>query len=120
MVTDLAEHPDIIGLVSTTYDPVELQRRRDALGWSRTQLADKAGVSEKTVYNAEHGRLGRTAPRIVDALEQGEADKLAAEQPDLVTWTVEIDGVRLVVTGVRDRLQELDLNALVQRRTNHQ
>lgn len=117
MVTALLEHPDIIGGVEHVIDAEQVKRRRMALGWSRDDLGERAGVTGRTVYNAEHGKVGESAAvRIMDALDAGEAEKLEAERPDLETITVEIDGMKVVVTGDREKVDRIDLNALLRRR----
>ena len=47
-----------------------IRAARQALGWTQTQLADKAHVSPRTVYAVERGRTCRQATkrRILNAL----------------------------------------------------
>jgi DNA-binding XRE family transcriptional regulator len=117
MATALLEHPAIIGFVAHTIDAEQVKRRRMALGWSRDDLGERAGVTGRTVYNAEHGKVGESAAlRIMGALDAGESERRHADEPSLSTITVEIDGMKVVVTGVREKLDQLDLNALIRPR----
>ena len=117
MTTALLGHPDMIGSVEHVIDSAEVRRRRLALGWSQEQLAERAGVVSKTVSNAEHGKVGEVgAVRILAALDSAEAERKRQEEPHLETLTVEADGIKLVVTGLPDRLRDLDLNAIIRPR----
>jgi transcriptional regulator with XRE-family HTH domain len=113
----LLEHPAIVGGVEYVIDPAQVRERRLRLGWSQEDLAERAGITGRTVSNAEHGKIGdATALRITMALDAGEAEKLEAARPDLETITVEIDGMKVVVTGDREKVDRIDLNALIRPR----
>lgn len=119
MSTALLEHPAIVGYVEHTINAAEVKRRRLALGWSQEQLAERAGMTSKSVSNAEHGKIGEAyAARLMAALDKGEEERRKADQPELETWTLELDGVRVVVTGERGKLQALDLNAFIRPRND--
>lgn len=111
-------HPDMLGTVTELLNARRMRERRTELGWSLRHLAERAGVSWRTAQNAEHGEPVRdqTARAILRALDEGEHESALAEQPDLETITVEIDGMKVVVTGVRDRIKDLDLNALLRQK----
>lgn len=119
VTTQLLEHPDIMGAVEYIVSGTKLRERRELLGWSQPDLAEKAGVHVRTVQNAETGHVrDGTLRRLLAAVEEGERQAERDEHPDLETWTLEIDGVRVVVTGERGKLAQLDLNSFIRPRTN--
>lgn len=117
-MTVLLEHEAIVGGVEHAIDAKEVRRRRQALRWSQEDLAERAGLTGRTVSNAEHGKVGEAAAsRIMTALDQGEAELLAASQPEMVSVEQIIttaDGpVRVVVTGARDSVSRMDFTHLI-------
>lgn len=120
MTTAVLEHPAIVGFVEHTIDAEAVRRRRALLGWSQDELAERAGMTGRTVSNAEHGKVGEaTAARILAALDQGERERRKASEPDMVTVTQTIDTSRgqISVTAVvrRDQVGRVDLMAAVRR-----
>lgn len=117
-VTQVLEHPDMIGAVIAQIPGDEIERRRHELGWTQKQLAAEARVSERTVQTAERGDVSdRSYMRIVAALEDGERDAQHEARPDLVTMTYTLDSpdgpINVVVTASRQAVGKLDLTAMV-------
>jgi transcriptional regulator with XRE-family HTH domain len=102
---------------------LDIERRRNALGWSQADLAHRAQVSGKTVWNAEHAVVSqRFLDRITRALDHGETTSSngAAASVDvegLVTITFSIgtdEGpINVTVTARPDVVPHLDFGALV-------
>jgi len=119
-VTGLLERPSMIGGVAkTTLSPDELREWRHSLGWSMRELAERAGVHERTVQNAEHGKQVRESSwsQLIRALDDGEDERAAEEAPDVSTVTYEVQTgrgtLKIVATGDEDSVGRLDLAAAV-------
>jgi len=99
-------------------NPTEITRRRVALRWSKRDLAERAGVNERSVYNAEKGHVGDvTAAAIQAALDAGEDERLHADEPEMATVRYTLSTAKgevdIVVTASRDLIPDLDLGAVV-------
>jgi DNA-binding XRE family transcriptional regulator len=99
-------------------DGEAVERRRHALHWTMRELAERAGVSERTVWNAEQGRVGKaSAAAIESALAAGEAAQRAKQEPPMTTSTFIIEGphgpVTVTVTGDPASISRLDMRPLV-------
>jgi len=58
-----------------------VRQRRKALGWPRRQLAERSGVTERTIINIEKGRYApraATLAKLDRALIEGELAKSAS------------------------------------------
>jgi transcriptional regulator with XRE-family HTH domain len=113
-ITQVLEHPDMIGAVLTGIPGEEIERRRHALGWTQKELASRARVSTRTVQTAERGHVAdRSYMRITQALDDGERQATAPDDPDLTTMSLELDTpwgpVRVTVAGDRHALAKADL-----------
>ena len=117
-MTVLLEHEAIVGSVEHVIDGADVRRRRQALRWSQDELAERAGLTSRTVSNAEHGKVGDAAAvRIVGALVEGEAERDAASKPRQVSVSQTIDTgtgeVHVTVTGDVDSVGGLDFTRLI-------
>lgn len=118
MITQVLEHPDMMGTVITGIPGEEIERRRHELGWTQAGLAERAKVSTRTVQTAERGDVSdRSYLRIVRALEDGEAQARGDSEADLVTATYVVEtsrgSVRVVVTATKDAVRRINPAALV-------
>jgi len=114
VITQVLEHADMMGSVTTGISGEEIERRRHALGWTQKELAARARVSERTVQTAERGHVAdRSYARITDAIEDGEKQARKDVDPDLTTMSVELDTpwgpVHVTVAGSRKAVARADL-----------
>jgi transcriptional regulator with XRE-family HTH domain len=59
-------------------DDGQVRRRREALGWPRRRLAERSGVTERTIINVEQGACvpkSGTLAKLDRALAEGEGVK---------------------------------------------
>jgi DNA-binding XRE family transcriptional regulator len=110
--------PDEATMQAVGITPSEITRRRLALRWSKADLADHAGITRRSVYNAEKDHVGeQVAAAIEAALDAGEAEQLRADEPEMATvrYTLSTSKgeVDIVVTANRELIPDLDLGAVV-------
>lgn len=118
MITQVLEHPDMMGAVVAAIPGDEIERRRHMLGWTQHELAARARVSERTVQTAERGSVGdRSYVRITEALEEGEREAADGGQPDLLTVTHIVKRgdreLRVVVTGYEKDVRAVNYRDLL-------
>lgn len=110
--------PDETTIAGVALNPAEITRRRLALRWSKGDLAEHAGITARSVYNAERGHVGeQVSAAIEEALIAGEDEKAHADEPEMATVRYSVStakgDIEIVVTANRDMIPDLDLGAVV-------
>jgi len=87
----------------------ELRRVRDAIGWTRAELAARLpfGIHVQTLAGYERGAVQCSASRFVSLCQT-----MGVSAPDVLAWAMQREGIDLTTTGA-----QVDLHAVVHDKT---